>query len=609
MAALLYTHQAHFSAFTSAYNTAKDFYDTNNGKYSANNQSNVDAQTTALKTAREALAQKADLSAVSAFLANNSDLYANGLAENEYTYSSLVEFNAAYKTLNDFYNGIADKDDYSKAELEANLGTKLVDADAARKALAEAAADYSAYNALIEAVKQQDMNAFTTDYINSDSSVYGLIGKYGTNAVSTKFNTGVANDTEKTTPTDATADNAYVNVDGTVYKNATQNELNSYVAAIETELNDALKDETGEMRNSYTVTVTTYTNDAQSSTDSTTKHFGDNYDITEFLDDTVTKIVVNGKEYPATTSYTVRIQSDTTIEVYKTDAESLSNKKAVNVQNLYGHSAQTFYFDNDATVTFSGYTFTSGATTYTSTVYGSYNFQNWKVNGKNVVDGTTMDVSAIDTIMPVYTVSTEKEYNVIFDGSAVQGVNSQHIYYDTKVTLTPTSDVVAIAAKIDDAYYVVSYGSDPYTFYGCGDVNFYSVYKQDDGYVIYGGHAVDEAMAAKIAAQEPFVWSVKADNGTKLTTYSTFSHGSTIIEAGTLYTTNADLATEDNFKFGATGVKSVAAKNPNATSSQYWLGIKYGSKNVYTRAYVKYETTVNGQKVQVIDYGNIVSNV
>jgi hypothetical protein len=338
----------------------------------------------------------------------------------------------------------------------------------------------------------------------------------------------------------------------------------------------------------------------------TTKYFGDNFSVAG-LDSTVAKIVVNGKEFPATDSFTVRIQSNTDIKVYKTDNASLAEKKAVQVQDIYGKSAQAYYLDSNATVVFNGNQFTSGSASYQAQEIGSYAFVKWQVNGKDVAPGATMAVSEIKTIKPVYKVSTEKTYNVTLDETAVKAVNTKNIYYDSKVVVKPQDGAVALAAKIGDAYYVVNYGAGEYTFYGCGDVNLYSVMPSGNGYTVHG-ESLDAATAEKVKEQKPFVWSVKDDNGTKLTTYSTFSNGTKIIEAGTMYYVSETAPSEESFKLGNAGVRSVAAKNPNAESSQYWLGITYGSKKLYTRAYVKYEATVNGTTVQVIDYGNIVSN-
>jgi hypothetical protein len=302
-----------------------------------------------------------------------------------------------------------------------------------------------------------------------------------------------------------------------------------------------------------------------------------------------------------------RIQSNTDIKVYKTDNASLADKQAVQVQDIYGKSAHAYYLDPNATVVFNENQFTSGSASYQAQEIGSYAFVKWQVNGKDVASGATMPVSEIRTIKPVYKVSTEKSYNVTLDGTAVQAKNTKNIYYDSKVVVKPADGAVAIAAKIGNAYYVVNYGAGEYTFYGCGDVNLYSVMPSGNGYTV-NGKSLDAATAEKVKEQKPFVWSVKDDNGTKLTTYSTFSNGTKIIEAGTMYYVSETAPSEESFKLGNAGVRSVAAKNPNAESSQYWLGITYGSKKLYTRAYVKYEATVNGTTVQVIDYGNIVSN-
>ena len=553
-----------------------------------------------LNLAGAGLADRANIAAYLAAFKNAKANFANGnsVDSQNWTYSSWNAFVADYNK----YSVI---DPYNTVKSSETETVTMPQAISAYKALSPVA-NYEAYNAIVEAVKQQDMNAFTKEYVNSADSVYGLIGQYGTSAASITFNNGVANGVTETTSTDATASAAYVNVNGTVWKNATQTELDHYVGTVKSALTEALGDTTGAKRNSYTVTVTEYTNDVAGAPSTTTKYFGDNFSVAG-LDSTVAKIVVNGKEFPATDSFTARIQSNTDIKVYKTDNTSLADKKAVQVQDIYGKSAQAYYLDSNATVVFNGNQFTSGSASYQAQEIGSYAFVKWQVNGKDVAPGAIMAVSEIQTIKPVYKVSTEKSYNVTLDETAVEAVNTKNIYFDSKVVVKPAEGAVAIAAKIGNAYYVVNYGAGEYTFYGCGDVNLYSVMPSENGYTVHG-ESLDAATAEKVKEQKPFVWSVKDDNGTKLTTYSTFSNGTKIIEAGTMYYVSETAPSEESFKLGNTGVRSVAAKNPNAESSQYWLGITYGSKKLYTRAYVKYEATVNGTTVQVIDYGNIVSN-
>lgn len=553
-----------------------------------------------LNSAGTGLADRADIADYLAAFKNAKANFANGnsVDSQNWTYSSWNAFVADYNK----YSVI---DPYNTVKSSETETVTMPQAISAYKALSPVA-NYEAYNAIVEAVKQQDMNAFTKEYVNSADSVYGLIGQYGTSAASITFNNGVANGVTETTPADGTASAAYVNVNGTVWKNATQTELDHYVGTVKSALTEALGDTTGAKRNSYTVTVTEYTNDVAGAPSTTTKYFGDNFSVAG-LDSTVAKIVVNGKEFPATDSFTARIQSNTDIKVYKTDNASLADKKAVQVQDIYGKSAQAYYLDSNATVVFNGNQFTSGSASYQAQEIGSYAFVKWQVNGKDVAPGATMSVSEINTIKPVYKVSTEKTYNVTLDETAVEAVNTKNIYYDSKVVVKPQDGAVAIAAKIGNAYYVVNYGAGEYTFYGCGDVNLYSVMPSGNGYTV-SGESLDAATAEKVKEQKPFVWSVKDDNGTKLTTYSTFSNGTKIIEAGTMYYVSETAPSEESFKLGNAGVRSVAAKNPNAESSQYWLGITYGSKKLYTRAYVKYEATVNGTTVQVIDYGNIVSN-
>lgn len=107
-----------------------------------------------------------------------------------------------------------------------------------------------------------------------------------------------------------------------------------------------------------------------------------------------------------------------------------------------------------------------------------------------------MAVSEINTIKPVYKVSTEKTYNVTLDETAVEAVNTKNIYYDSKVVVKPQDGAAALAAKIGDAYYVVNYGAGEYTFYGCGDVNLYSVMPSGNGYTVKG-ESLDAATAER----------------------------------------------------------------------------------------------------------------
>ena len=599
-------------AFLNAYDslTSRNYQISTNGVSQLCYDLNTDVNN--LNSSASALKELQELKGVKSYLENEDykKIAENGISvdSQKYTYRAYINFKNSYDALKSYYDGFDNKFDCSKENYNS-VGLPKAQAlfttyDALKTA--KPATDYSAYDKLIEAVKQQDMNAFTESYIKSDSSVYGLIGQYGTSAASITFNNGVANGVTETTSTDGTASTAYVNVNGTVWKNATQTELDHYVGTVKSALTEALGDTTGAKRNAYTVTVTEYTNDVAGTPVKTQKYFGDNFSVAG-LDSTVAKIVVNGKEFPATDSFTARIQSNTDIKVYKTDNASLAEKKAVQVQDIYGKSAQAYYLDSNATVVFNGNQFTSGSASYQAQEIGSYAFVKWQVNGKDVAPGATMSVSEIKTIKPVYKVSTEKTYNVTLDETAVEAVNTKNIYYDSKVVVKPAEGAVAIAAKIGNAYYVVNYGAGEYTFYGCGDVNLYSVMPSGNGYTVKG-ESLDAATAEKVKEQKPFVWSVKDDNGTKLTTYSTFSNGTKIIEAGTMYYVSETAPSEESFKLGNTGVRSVAAKNPNAESSQYWLGITYGSKKLYTRAYVKYEATVNGTTVQVIDYGNIVSN-
>ena len=605
-------------AFLNAYDslTSRNYQISTNGVSQLCYDLNTDVNK--LNNSASALKDLQELKGVKSYLENDEykSIAENGLSvdSQKYTYRAYINFKNSYDALKSYYDGFSNKFDCSKEDYNSVGSPKAQALITTYHVLktAQPATDYSVYDKLIEAVKQQDMNAFTEEYVNRADSVYGLIGQYGTGAASITFNNGVANGVTETTSTDGTASTAYVNVNGTVWKNATQTELDNYVGAVKTELNSALGDTTGAKRNAYTVTVTEYTNDVAGTPVNTPKYFGDNFDVPN-LDSTVAKIVVNGTEFPATDSFTARIQSDTDIKIYKTNSASLADKQqAVQVQDIYGKSAHAYYLDSNATVVFDGNKFTSGSASYQAQKIGSYTFLKWQVNGKDVASGATMSVSEIQTIKPVYKVSTEKTYNVTLDGKAVQTKNSKNIYYDSKVVVKPADGAVAIAAKIGNAYYVVNYGAGEYTFYGCGDVNLYSVMPSGNGYTVKG-ESLDAATAEKVKEQKPFVWSVKDDNGTKLTTYSTFSNGTKIIEAGTMYYVSETAPSEESFKLGKAEVRSVAAKNPNAESSQYWLGIKYNSeklasKKVYTRAYVKYEATVNGTTVQVIDYGNIVSN-
>ena len=157
-------------------------------------------------------------------------------------------------------------------------------------------------------------------------------------------------------------------------------------------------------------------------------------------------------------------------------------------------------------------------------------------------------------------------------------------------------------------------------------MDFYTLTSENGAYKINGQTAdLSSDMKFTLDHKLPMVYTtglVTGENNEKYTAMSLFSvdPAVTITEVGTLYTSSADLATDENMTFGKAGVKYLKSKQQTAVGNQYSLTVatakdKYADgKMLYMRGYVKYSyqyVDADGRTctVQCITYSDIVSDV
>ena len=494
-------------------------------------------------------------------------------------------------------------------------------------------ADYSAYDDAAELLKYQDVGAFTDTYLNSPDSVYSLISTQGSKDTLYTYSNGVSSGdgVTCTTPVYNGEETAYVNVDGSIFKNfsaSNQDSLDDKTSGILTALNQANNSDDDNVRNKFTVQLEVYVDGTKN----------DSYGLTRTLyygtpttlsigsranNATCYKIEVNvtGENnggdakwvtLPGAQTYNLTVHGDTIVRAYVSSNTEVSKK--IVVKNIYGKVS------NEINATEASYTTEQLANLLPNNgTVPNYTLSGWTANGK-ALDGDLVIASYGDdtiTVSPVYTPSANT-YTINLDG-VTQSTTDTH--FDTKFVLSSDVDnAYAIAVKIGDEYYVASYNTSNYPFYVVGNADFYTITETDGTYTVNGKtlsveDKSDKEFIRKLDNKLPFVYSYSfMDNNGDYMTYSAPSYGSSaaITELGTLYIkSNNASATEDNFRFGGTGVGLITAKNPDELSQQYYLGVRNGGE-VATRAYVKYSyndgMNSSNTKVQSVDYGNICIN-
>ncbi len=629
-------------------------YGANHDYDDANEQYKIDALQNAVEAAKAELVVIADFKPVDLEVKEKTETYEAGLedesGEQKYAYGTWNDFETAYDYAHnlsltdtptrrdtpkfDVTNSAYDSQDVSTwtADVESaeqkDIRNAAANVETTNAALA-APADYAAYDAAVDLLKYQDVGAFTDTYLNSDTSVYGLIRSEGTkNKTATYANGATSQNVLCETPAYNGTQTAYVTADvdvnGTivqkVYKNtpiSAQSALDSKAGAVLTAVTDANNSTEADVRRSFTVTFKI--NDTVQS--ETTCWYGNvsTFEVPEgsqcykwTIDTTAgggTRVDVKGSQ-----AYTYSVQSDAVITAY-TESVDTENFVKVKLVNIYGELAHESLVANDGTYTIDVNNIPNKANV------PFYNLTGWTVNGKALPDNTTSFAVAdyaengIVTVRPVYqpVSATQRAgaYNITLNGTDV--APGRAIVFDTRLNLKADEGIYAIAALIDGKYYPVSYTPN-YTFYATGSVEFVTITQNEDGKFVDNNNneITDSETVRKLSAKLPFIYSTADMNGDSFVTYGAPTLGGLgetvqVTEMGTLYTTNTDASAEDTFVLENSSVKHITAKHPNEISSQFFLKInKVGSRYVATRSYVKYIYTMpDGTKLQCIDYSNI----
>lgn len=495
--------------------------------------------------------------------------------------------------------------------------------------------DYTAYNATTDLLKYQDIAAFTDAYIGTlESSVYSIIRNQGTQDSSVTYASGlegVSSITCTTLPySSGSGEKAYVSAEGRVWKDTSdQNVLDGITRNI---LQNLKLDNTENIsvRRQVEVTFNYVLGDSGSVNEIEKKsiNYGDNY-LAETPDGyTAYKWVIRENEsgetftVPSAQSYNAKITTPVTITVYCSE-EPIENQVTLRVLNQYGHIVQEYNVAADTAITLADNQYTIAENSPVSMPDAPfYRFSGWLVNGTAHENGT-VDLSdyttSVVTLKPVFAVASDS-YTITVDNAAVTLENGANIYYDTQVTVKPANGAIGLAADINGNYYAVSYGSEEYSFYACGNINFYSIYESDDGAFTINNNAIeDKELVRKLSLRLPFVYSLQdVNDSNQFFTYSASTanipEGAEVTEVGTIYTISEDIGNDSNqFVIGAPGVNKNTAKN-QLNTMQYYLGINNSRDlKIYTRAYVKYSYKTNvtegnvseDTEIQTIDYGNI----
>ena len=428
-------------------------------------------------------------------------------------------------------------------------------------------------------------------------------------------------------------DTAYVQYQGQIYKNSSN--VDAITTKVLTALNSANTD-TSTKRRTYTVTFEVYKNDQLVETvkNKEVHYYGDivHLDASNYVDgntcykwevtskaDNTTKNVSN-----ASNTYDVRIQSDSVIRAYCTEKATDAAQVNVKINSLYGDTVYNMNLSKDSNVMFADKAIIINGVTYALPEVPFYTFKGWTVNWKNYAVGDTTTLASLTSSGSVTFISN---FEANKDANQIK-LDDQIVYesaaFDQKVKVS-SPGAYAILVKDNGKYYVAAYG-DTYEFFAYQNMDFYTLTSENGAYKINGQTAnLSSDMKFTLDHKLPMVYTtglVTGENNEKYTAMSLFSvdPAVTITEVGTLYTSSADLATDENMTFGKAGVKYLKSKQQTAVGNQYSLTVatakdKYADgKMLYMRGYVKYSyqyVDADGRTctVQCITYSDIVSDV
>lgn len=528
---------------------------------------------------------------------------------------------------------------------QTDINTKKDALDAAIKGI-EVPADYTAYDAFVVVLGTQDQNAFTADYLGSDS-VFAKQAYQGSQEKAGAYNTDGTNN-----------DRAYVEYNGSCYRNIGnkagstdgQTTLDSTTSSLVSELNTINNDTTAEKRKQFNVRFTV-DQDGSTTTETYQTYYGEALTLTvptaaqsKVYKWTVSDGKTSRDVISSADSYIVNIQDENatqlTVTAYTTDKTVADDQVKITLVGQYGDDKpfQILAVSKDAQVVLPGNaTATIAGTAYTAPTAPFYKFAGWQVNGKNYNYGTYTagDLAGSDgtVLLKACYATTDNNYVITLDGATVDGAG----YYDKEVTVTTAVDgAYGLAIAVGDGTYSVASYTGEYKFYANRNMDFYTITKDGSHYYItVDGAQVKldktEADTYNLDHQFPFVYAAPMASGDSKQSYSTYSaytagvpENVKITECGVLYVKavnyDKDAFTLANMSDANSTVKKAVAKSPIDFSNQYFLtlsNVNARGNVYYTRPYVKYTYTyetldytgaAKETEVQCIAYGNVCNN-
>ena len=451
---------------------------------------------------------------------------------------------------------------------------------------------YQNYNTAQALFASSDQDAFVADAVTK-------LEGYGTTTDASEYTKAVKA--------------VYINYNGDFYKNTTTGETDSFTKSVLNTING--EDDGVKTRKSYLVTFNYVVNGiAQNQYTNVQHYYGDIVDMNYSGDATVVgwsvehngiKTSINNQ----TNDFSLKVQSNTTVNVYVTTADN--TKCEVQVLDYFGR-AQVVYVDAGTVATVNGeeISFSDGTAPVSNQNCNYYSFTGLTVKGEAVTGDYTINENTVFVAKGTIDDST-MAYSVI-GGTFAGGSDSTAYKVDDLVTITPTIENCAGIAldNGDGSYTMLAYGNSSFTFFAFPVSNAFN-----DGVKLVCVASDDVKLSddQKNLIPESFGIGLRNTDAGKVSMYCMMTTGYNtatvnIVERGIIMTKNTGMD-ENLFVKGADGVTTFRSSS-DINSSQYMITVKT-SADVLARSYVSYtvNTTVNGLDVNVpyITYGDIVA--
>jgi len=391
-----------------------------------------------------------------------------------------------------------------------------------------------------------------------------------------------------------------------------------------------------------------------------------------------TKLVKDGNESGQATTSTFYLTTQCPVRVRAFIMPTAGeNEVLVKVQNQYGKAAYAFAADQDTEVTNADGTLTIGTQSFSKDDI-VFSIPNYTVDGFGITvtdEKHQLKDFAKDGVVEIplnYHLTNEsKTFKLTYNGKVIK----EGIKYDEKVNVRSEAgdDFVAIAMKnnaSDDQvfdYLPISYTKSFDYFAVCDmelvditspDMTDASKFNLETFYITTGtdegGQPIKEELdltsspttyddmdyyrfaIERRKTKMPFVYATmekmsETDGKSKYAVHSYFtnvgkigdqsapdanSQAATFVEAGTIFTTNPDVAaSKENFKEGVAGVTTFKA-DKIALESYYYITAS-STKKIYARSYVKYkyqfvnshdEGSTDVTEIEAVIYGDVIDS-